>query len=138
MEQQTVDQAEQELAEAEYINRFLTTCSFLEAEHAYRQTLGKLDATVPAKVRKDAIERRRAMLKILEPEILGVKRAEHKELKLLEAHLHRLTLSADVAESGIPSEISLADLRGIDADDLTSIVNGFKKLQEMRRDILSS
>ena len=134
----STDDLMQELAEAEYLNCFLTTCSFLEADQAYRKSVGDLTAEVPDKVCRDAIERRLKMLEVLQPEILKVKRQEFKELKLLESQLHRLTLSGDVAETGIPDELKLDDLRAIDVDDLTSVVNGFKKLQEMRREILSS
>lgn len=133
-----ISDAIRELAEAEYTNRFLTTCSFLDAEQAYRVALGDLNAEVPESVQRLAIEKRMSMLDILKPEILKVKRQEHKELKLLEAHLHKLTLASEVADTGIPDDLTAESLRTIDADDLTSIINGYKKLQEMRREILSS
>lgn len=134
----SVEEAELELAALEYVNRFLTTCSFLEAESAYKQTLGKLDVEVPEEVRRDAIDRRSRMLEILRPEILQVKRKEFKELQTLEAHLHCLMLRTEVAEEGIPDDVTVEDLRVVSADDITSVINGVKKLQEMRRDILSS
>lgn len=134
----SLDDARRELAEAEYINRFLLTCSFIEAEDTYRQTIGKLNVEIPEAVERNAISRRRNMLKLLEPEILSIKRKEYKELEILHLQLRRLILQDDTAETGIPDEIKLDQLRDMDSEAVTNVINGFKKLQEMRREILSS
>ena len=137
-DKESLDDARQELAEAEYINRFLLSCSFIEAEDAYRRAIGKLNVEIPEKIERNAIDRRRNMLKLLEPEILSVKRKEYKELEVLHLQLRRLILQDDTAETGIPDEIKLDQLRDMDSEAVTNVINGFKKLQEMRRDILSS
>lgn len=127
-----------QLARAEYLNKYMLTCSFVEAEKAYRNTLGSLAAEVPPDLEAEAIALRGGMLERLKPEILGVKRQEYKELQLLHAHIRRLILVGDVAETGTPDDFKLEDLRQIEAEDLTTLINGVRKLQEMRRDILSS
>lgn len=135
---QSVDELRLVLADAEYINRYLLSCSFIEAEDAYRRAMGKLDVQIPERVQRDAIERRMKMLRILEPEILNIKRKEHKELELLHLQLRRCVLLDSEAESGIPDEIKLDQLKNMEAEDVTYAINGFKKLQEMRREILAS
>lgn len=127
-----------ELARDEYLNRYILTCSFLEAETAYRSSLGDLQAPVPPELELDAIRLRKDMLNKLRSEILTVRRKEYQEMHLVHAHIRRLTLTDETAETGIPDEISLEDLRGLEADDLNAIINAVRKLQEMRRDILSS
>jgi hypothetical protein len=126
------------LARAEYTNRYLLTCSFVEAEASFRASLGNLNAKIPEDLEQDAIDRRLVMIKILEPEILQVKRKEFKEIEVLHAQLRKLVLQDEIAETGIPDDVHLDQLRTVDADDIMSVMNGFKCLQEMRRNVLDS
>jgi hypothetical protein len=131
-------EAREQLARKEYTNKFLLTLSFFDAEQAYRKILGVLDAEIPEDLEAEVIKLRSKMLDILQPEILQTRRREFQELQLLHAHLRRLTLVDEVAETGIPDEVLLENLRHVEGDELTSIINGFAKLQEMRREITSS
>jgi hypothetical protein len=133
-----LSEARIELARAEYVNRYLLTCSFVEAEDAYRRSIGDLSVEIPRDLEADAIDRRLRMLKILEPEILQIKRQEFKEVELLHAQLRKLVLVDEVAETGIPDDIRLDQLKGIAAEDIMSVMNGFQRLQEMRREVLDS
>jgi hypothetical protein len=131
-------EAREELARAEYLNKFLLTCSFTEAEDAYRSSLASLSAEIPPELELDAIGRRKGMLQILEPEILQVKRQEFKEIEVLLVHLRKLVLQDEVAETGIPNELTLDDLKNVDSDAIMAVLNGFDRVQEMRRRVLTS
>ena len=131
-------EAREELARAEYLNKFILTCSFVEAEDAYRSSLASINAPIPPELELDAISRRKAMLNMLEPEILQVKRQEFKEIEVLLMHLRKLVLQDEVAETGIPSELTLDDLKTVDSDAIMAVLNGFDRVQEMRRKVLTS
>ena len=75
---------------------------------------------------------------MLEPEILQVKRQEFKEIEVLLMHLRKLVLQDEVAETGIPSELTLDDLKTVDSDAIMAVLNGFERVQEMRRKVLTS
>lgn len=126
------------LAEDEYMNRFMVTGDVVEAQDVYRKTLGDLASKVPEHVELRAIDLRKQHLAILDPEIRRVKRAEWKEFNLLRSQLLRMLLNDDIAETGIPDALSFDDLKNLGPDEINTVITAFTKLQDMRRNILSS
>ncbi len=136
--EQSIEDARRQLAEAEYMNSFLVTTDVVSAKKAYRKALGDLRANPPESVEKRAIDLRKQMIAILDPQIKKVKRMEWVEFELLHAQVRRLLLKDDVADTGIPDQVMLDHLRDMQPGEVNAAVSAMRQLQEMRRDILLS
>lgn len=126
----------QNLAESEYIHTYLTTSDTLAAKNAYRKALGDLKANPPEEVERRGIDLRSQTIKILDPKIRSLKRDEWLEFELLHTQVRRMLLKDNVAETGVPDTINLADLKDMTPNELDVALDSLKKLQEIRRGIL--
>lgn len=134
----TTDEMRRELAESEYVHAYITTSDLNAARTSYRKTMGDLKAVPPDGVERKAIELRSQSLAILDPKIRGIKRQEWLEFELLHSQVRRMLLKDDIADTGIPDQITLSVMKDMSPNELDVAVDALKKLQEMRRNILTS
>lgn len=133
----TLLESRRQLAEAEYRQCYFSTHDLQKAENAYRLAVGDLDEKVPERLEQACIALRKTELQAMESRTKALADNEQKEIDLLHLHLRRLLLVDAVAESGIPSNPAMSDLKDADGETLTNAMNAFQKLQEMRRSLLS-